>query len=878
MASSHRWSPRSSLLYGLLSALFLISATYRVLDIAEDVAELRHGREFVRAPFWVLPPHYNVVRLEDEALRAGLEPGDEITRINDRRVNYTGTDLWVPLRAAHPGDQLAVDAMRVANAQASSVSASIVLQPFRTEDPSAVEVTQFALGSILTPLVCTALGFWVVAVRIRDVRAWLLLFLLLGVVEFAGGNLRFLYGRQDFFQPIAVAYQPLLANFFATVLLLFAIFFPERLHLDRLAPWAKWLLIAPVAVSIIADTAVFQTIARWDPEAALAVHTALDGLGPYVRTTYPLFIIGFFVIMAYRTFTERDPDARRRLLLLDAGAAFSLVPVLIFLVFFFTGRRDVFVDWLSIPIVGLVVTATALVLPLTMAYAIVVHRALDVRVVVRQGLQYVLARGGIRVIQLGLMLAVGIAASALLAGGAGLARVAIVVAALLAIVALAGRFADRLRGWVDRRFFREAYNAEQILSDLALQVRTMVETRPLLQTVAGRVAETLHVPRVAILLNESGQLRPAYALGYAEVPKVAIAEESTTVRRLHRDPHTRVRFDDPNSWVHDLPVEEQESLAALGPDVLLPLSLNQKMLGVLSLGPKRSEEPYSASDLRMLGSVTTQTGLALENSRLTAEITAQIAEREKRQRELEIAREVQQRLFPQDYPSAPGLEYAGACRPALEVGGDYYDFVTPAPRELGIAIGDVSGKGIPAALLMATLRAFLRGQTIGGERDLAAMMCNLNALVYESSAANRYATFFFGRYDTPTRVLEYVNAGHNPPMVFRKCAGQAAQLIRLDTGGPVIGLLPVCRYEQGKVALRVGDVLIAFTDGISEATDPRDEEFGEERLIAAVEQALNLSPDALIAHIMAAADGFAGPAPQHDDMTLVVARCIQPSA
>jgi sigma-B regulation protein RsbU (phosphoserine phosphatase) len=153
------------------------------------------------------------------------------------------------------------------------------------------------------------------------------------------------------------------------------------------------------------------------------------------------------------------------------------------------------------------------------------------------------------------------------------------------------------------------------------------------------------------------------------------------------------------------------------------------------------------------------------------------------------------------------------------------------------------------------------------------MMCNLNALVYESSAANRYATFFFGRYNTTTRALDYVNAGHNPPMVFRRCAGHAPQLIRLDTGGPVIGLLPLCRYEQGSVTLREGDLLVAFTDGISEATDPHDEESGEERLIAAVEGGLKLDPPALIAHIIAAADGFAGSAPQHDDMTLVVARC-----
>jgi len=461
----------------------------------------------------------------------------------------------------------------------------------------------------------------------------------------------------------------------------------------------------------------------------------------------------------------------------------------------------------------------------------------------------------------------------LLSGGAGIVRVAAVAAGLAAIVAIGRRFADRLRRWVDRRFFREAYDAERILSELATEVRTMVETRPLLQMVAHRIAETLHVARVAILLNEGGRLQPAYAVGYGDALQVAIPEESTTVRRLQRDPHAYVRFDDPNSWVHDASEEERRCLAALQPDVLLSLTLTQKVLGVMSLGPKQSEEPYSGSDLRLLEFVATQTGLALENSRLSAQITAEIAEREKQKAELEIAREVQQRLFPQACPPVTGLEYGGSCRPALAIGGDYYDFIQLSPAELGIAIGDVSGKGIPAALLMATLRAFLRGQTIRGPADLGQMMVNLNALVYESSPANRYATFFYGQYDASSRVLRYVNAGHNAPMVFRRGAGNTPDILRLDTGGPVIGLLPACGYEQGSVTLAVGDLLAAFTDGISEAMNADDQEWGEERLIASVLPARTLAPSALISHIMTAADSFVGRAPQHDDMTLVVARC-----
>jgi sigma-B regulation protein RsbU (phosphoserine phosphatase) len=316
--------------------------------------------------------------------------------------------------------------------------------------------------------------------------------------------------------------------------------------------------------------------------------------------------------------------------------------------------------------------------------------------------------------------------------------------------------------------------------------------------------------------------------------------------------------------------DDRHALAQLHAELLLPLSLNQKLIGVMSLGPKRSEEPFSAHDLQLLGSVATQTGLALENGRLTAQVGRQIAERETQRRELEIAREVQERLFPQDYPSVPGLELAGACRPALAVGGDYYDFVPLEGGRLGIAIGDISGKGIPAALLMATLRAFLRGQTVRGRSDLARLMSDLSGLVYESSAPNRYATFFYAEYDPATQRLQYVNGGHNPPMVLRGDA--AGEVVRLDTGGPVIGLLPDCDYTQAAVQLAPGDLLVAFTDGVSEAMNAAHEEWGEDRLLPVLRQARTEPLPHIIERVMAAADTFVAGAAQHDDMTIVIMR------
>jgi sigma-B regulation protein RsbU (phosphoserine phosphatase) len=266
-----------------------------------------------------------------------------------------------------------------------------------------------------------------------------------------------------------------------------------------------------------------------------------------------------------------------------------------------------------------------------------------------------------------------------------------------------------------------------------------------------------------------------------------------------------------------------------------------------------------------------QTTLALEVARLTTAIGREMAQRERLNRELEIAREVQEYLFPQHLPLVPGLDYCGCCRPAREVGGDYYDFLELPEGRLGIAIGDVSGKGVGAALMMASLEASLRAQASVGH-DLAELMTRVNRLVYQASSANRYATLFYAEYDPRGRQLAYVNAGHNPPLVLRKSAA-AWQVFRLQTGGPVIGLLPQC-YQQESFPLEPGDLVVLFTDGVSESMNGHHEEWGEDRLIEFAKTCYGLPAFEAMTRILAAAEAFAAGASQHDDMTLVVFRVL----
>lgn len=264
-----------------------------------------------------------------------------------------------------------------------------------------------------------------------------------------------------------------------------------------------------------------------------------------------------------------------------------------------------------------------------------------------------------------------------------------------------------------------------------------------------------------------------------------------------------------------------------------------------------------------------QTALAQEVARLTSAIGREMAQRERINRELEIAREVQEHLFPQRFPAVAGLEYCGQCRPAREVGGDYYDFLELPDGRLGIAVGDVSGKGVGAALMMASLEASLRALA-AVVRDPADLMARVNNLLLHASSANRYATLFYAEYNPATRQLIYVNAGHNPPIVLRN-AGGACQVLRLETGGSVVGLFPQW-YSHGVFSHEPGDLAVLFTDGVSESMNLREEEWGEDRLTECAKTCQGLPAAEGMRRILAAAQAFAAGAPQHDDMTLVLFR------
>ena len=243
--------------------------------------------------------------------------------------------------------------------------------------------------------------------------------------------------------------------------------------------------------------------------------------------------------------------------------------------------------------------------------------------------------------------------------------------------------------------------------------------------------------------------------------------------------------------------------------------------------------------------------------------------------ELEIAREVQSRLFPAQTPSLAGLEVLGVCRPARSVSGDFYDYVTLDKHRLAICFGDVSGKGISAALVMASLHSIMRTQLSLLHRDerkelqaaTSMVVGRANAQLCEGTAPEKFSTLFFGAYDGATGVLAYCNAGHLPPLLVRN-----GDIRSLSINGMVVGAFPFATYEADSVRLQSGDLLVAFTDGVTEPENDAGVEFGEERLIELVRKSAHASAKDLIERVMNDVIAWTGEETLQDDMTMLVLR------
>jgi sigma-B regulation protein RsbU (phosphoserine phosphatase) len=785
---------------------------------------------------------------------AGLRPGDRILAIDGQKLE----SLRPFYESIIVGQKDTIE-LSVQNAS-SSVGARQLELVLRGEKPAPIRMTR--LEHVLQlPMGYFPLGFLIVGVTVLllrpdDPNAWLLALFCGSFI--AGGPL------QEGAIPVhlrgfAVVYKmimPWCAGAFFYYL--FAVF-PAPSPLDRKVPWLKYALLGGVLITtapmgfrcLLAGGALpLYLDTHWPGWATLIwALTAQGGLPVPVSHVWPapaLIFFGFFLgtmmlglaSLISNDFLSADVQIRRKAHVMLWGTAVSFTPMVLALAATVIGGLGVVpaAAWEGS------ILLLSFVWPLSFAYAVVKHRVLEIPVLLKRSARYVLVQRGYVVFLFGMAaVAITLFTHTISHFFPEVANIGMALSAIFGIVLVWASAPIVKRGTerIDRAFFRSAYDARVILQDLAEKTRTVTDRHELVYLLELQIEGALHPKSLACYLEDGTGSLVAETAGEPQD-----SDAIPAARPRPKFPvHFGARFLHPEldtipatlpllaelthrgrAW--DIPPavsDEAGYFGPLAPECLVPiLGRNSRLIGLLVLGQRFSEESYSGEDKHLLDSVASQAGITLENIDLAQKMAERMEAERRIARDMEIAKQVQARLFPQKLPSLDTLEYAGRCIQARDVGGDYYDFLSLGAGRMGLVLADIVGKGIPGALLMANLQAAVRSQYAIASQDLPQFLRSVNQAFYESTDEGSYATLFFGDYQDSTRRLRFANCGHNPPFLVRR-NGIAERLAATTT---VLGMFERWDSTICEVQIGAGDVLVIYTDGITEANNSVGEEFG----------------------------------------------------
>lgn len=496
------------------------------------------------------------------------------------------------------------------------------------------------------------------------------------------------------------------------------------------------------------------------------------------------------------------------------------------------------------------------------AFAIVRYKFLDAKLIARRGILYALASA----VLIGVYLIVVERVNEMVAKAFGVDSRVVEPVFLIMALTLFQPVISRLEQSLDRMFLRDPGDYRNVLRQLGRDLQTTIDLDDLLTRSIRTLTQALLLrSSYVVALTPDG---PITRSGAGEpLSEESLAGILALIPRLSRE-EPSFRLSDPVDGLRR--VDRELLVRKLGIELMVPLRWRGETLGLVLLGEKLTSTEYTGEDVTLLNALGSQMGVSLQNALLLTD-RLRVARIEE---ELHLAHTIQQSFLRSDFPPLPRCQVHGVNLPSRQVGGDYYDVVPMEDGSFLVAIADVAGKGVPAALLSSMLQAAVRTQA-RSVPSVATILHNINELVYRSTSVHQFATFFLARVDSAGRTLTFCNAGHNWPLLVRA----TGEVVMLEKGGLLLGILEQIELEEDSVELRQGDRLVFYTDGISEATNRDGELYGEERLAEFVRALPHaLTARGITERVLEEIERHLGPEEAQDDRTLVVLRVTEPIA
>ena len=851
---SHNYRPvllAAAALFAALTILYSAAWMYYIRRPAPPAPQVEVGFDESYSSAGV---EINNVHPNSPAEKSVLKADDRIVAINGSSADSASAWNELLLRTwlnSQPGDTVTLTLQRPGQSQPSVITPRFRAKQGAGDTKTPARTVAMQILSAY-PVFFAVVGLAVLFLRVQDRNAWLLALVFATFITAADLPSQFA-AAPPHLQSFLLAYRTVGDSVLAGLFYFFFAVFPTRSPIDRKVPWLKWVL--PV-IGICLSLGGYR---HGNAEALPFIAAVL----PYrvaqnarLITGYGAAFLGLISLLC-NLFTVSSVDDRRKLKVIFWGTVVGVTPAVVIGLLQDVLHTD-FSFW-----VNFVKVILLFLFPISFAYAVVKHRVLDVPVLLKRSARYFVVERGfvflILAISVGLTFWFGQAFSEHFSAGS---KATIPIGATFGVLMITGatQVHRRVRTRLDRAFFRSSYDAQQIMEELASRALTVTTREELAALLQQNIWDALH-PRTMFVYLEN---REGHFLGYAGNPPAEAMTLSPKAEAIAMLAESRGPL--------ELNPEETQGtqLGLLQPECLVPIrgAGEGQLQGGIVLGARLSEESYSTSDKRLLASVASQAGIAMRSITLAEKMAERMEAERRAEQEMQIARQVQSRLLPQGAPSLKTLDCAGKCIQTRAVGGDYYDFLDFGSGRLGLVVADISGKGMSAALLMANLQANLRGQYALALEDVPRLLRSVNLLFYKNTETSHYATMFFAIYDDASRLLRYVNCGHNPPIVLRA----NGNVERLAATATVLGLFEEWDCAVAECELAPGDVLVIYTDGISEAGPNEEEEFGDDRLIAATRKHQQQSAGEILENILSDVQQFSR-GEQADDMTLIVAHC-----
>jgi len=806
-----------------------------------------------------------------------LREGDEIIALNGQSYTRNGAQYYKAFHHAPPGALYTVAVRRSSGGQ---------IREFTLHTTTTAR-WQWELVFLFTLISAVFLltGIAIFLLRPGDKQALLLALILTGF----GG----LPNRDIFAVSWLLAVVLVIANNIAQLPLFFLHFFlifPQRSPLLRRFPRFEWwpyltfLLFAFPFAAVSSYLYVTTPIEGYYPEKSFPLLYRLSNV------FYLLCVVGGLVSLIVN-YLKADRTSKRKLRVVLVGTFVGVVPPVSANIAF-TYYNPSFTP--SVLLIVAAANALLLLVPLSFAYAILRHKVIPVSLIIRRSVRYLLVSRGSIALEI-IVVAVALAfllhnffkylntSSGLVIG---------VVSAVFAIIVwnVTAAFNHRvIKPVIDRRFFRQSYDAHAVLSDLSRAVRTVTSTQQLLELVIIEVQQALHTANVTIFMSDessddftcalSSEYQEDIHASIASRPPLVLPHDGLVLKQLRGAAEPlHVDFTDPNAWMHEasaaskeMQTRGRETLQAIHSALLLPLETKDRMLGVVSLGPRLGDLPFSKEDERLLMSVAAQTSVALDNARLVESMITEErkrhlieAENNRRAHELEEARGLQLSMLPKTVPQLPNLEIAAYMKPATEVGGDYYDFHVGDDGTLTVAVGDATGHGLKAGTMVTAAKSLF--ETLAHTPDIPQIFNQSSRVLKRMNLRSLYMAMMIMKIKDNRLTVSV--AGMPPVLLYRAATGCVEQLAL--TGMP-LGSVKEFPYKQQELPLCVGDTLVLMSDGFPEMFNEAGEMIDYQRAKTLLEEiAQHNSPQEIINHFVRTGDEWAGARPQDDDVTFVV--------